>query len=74
MPETGDMVNLSMGVSRNEFDNISPDLKSDDPEVVAAYMKENFRAFWLTEQGYLDWVMQWTKQRWNRTGQVQCNR
>jgi len=75
MPETGDVVNLSMGASRNEFDNISPDLKSDDPKVVAAYMKENFRAFRLTEEGYLDWAMtQWTEQRWNRTGQVHCNR
>ena len=68
------MVNLSMGVSRNEFDKMSLDLKSDDPKVVAVYMKENFRAFWLTEEGYFNWAMQWMEQWWNRSRQVHSNR
>ena len=74
LPETGDMINLSMGVPRNQFDYISPDVKSNDPKVVAEYFKANFKAFALTEEGYMDLAKQWVSQRWNRTGQVHCNR
>jgi len=75
LPETGNLINLSMGVSRNHFESgVSADLKSDDPKVVAAYFKENFKAFQLEEEVYLDWATQWVNQRWNRTGQVHCNK
>lgn len=74
LPETGDLINLSMGVPRNEFDGISDDLKSSDPAVVCKYFKENFKAFALTEEGYADLAQQWVDQRWNRTGMVHCNR
>ena len=75
LPETNDMINVSMGVPRHLFDSSSPDLRSDDPEVVAAYLKSNFKAFALdTDEAYLDWATQWVNQRWNLTGQVHCNR
>ena len=63
-----------MGVPRNNFDSISDDLKSDDPKVLAAYFKENFKAFQLPDETYMDWATQWVNQRWNRTGQVHCNK
>jgi hypothetical protein len=54
---------------------VSSDLKSDDPRVVADYIKSNFKAFALdTDDDYLDFAKQWTNQRWNLTGQVHCNR
>mmetsp|Transcript_13553 Transcript_13553/g.29467 ORF Transcript_13553/g.29467 Transcript_13553/m.29467 type:complete len:368 (+) Transcript_13553:199-1302(+) len=74
LPETGDMINLSMGCPRNEFDSISDDIKSSDPAVVAKYFKENFKAFQFPEETYMDWATQWVNQRWNRTGQVYCNK
>ena len=39
LPETGDIVNLSMSAPHNEFGAVSSDLKSSDPEVVAKYFK-----------------------------------
>ncbi|KAL3794837.1 hypothetical protein ACHAW5_004359 [Stephanodiscus triporus] len=73
--QTNDMINLSMGVPRNLFNAISDDLKSDDPTVVAAYLRKNFKAFELdSNDAYLDWATQWVNQRWNLTGQVHCNR
>ncbi|KAL7531120.1 hypothetical protein ACHAXR_007291 [Thalassiosira sp. AJA248-18] len=74
LPETGDLVCLSMGVPRNEFDSISSDIKSSDPKVVAQYFKENFKVCELSEESYTDLATQWVNQRWNRTGQVHCNR
>jgi kynurenine 3-monooxygenase len=75
LPETNDMINVSLGVPRNHFDDIPSDLRSDDPKIVAAYLKKNFRAFALDDDDeYLDWATQWTNQRWNVTGQVHCNR
>ena len=74
LPETGDMINLSLGVSRNEFDICPEEIKSDDPKVVAKYFKENFKAFALTDEGYMDFAEQWVNSRWNRTGMVHCNR
>mmetsp|Transcript_19868 Transcript_19868/g.41676 ORF Transcript_19868/g.41676 Transcript_19868/m.41676 type:complete len:499 (-) Transcript_19868:337-1833(-) len=73
LPETGDVVNLSIGVSRNEFDVMPEGMKSDDPTVVAKYFQENFKAFKLSEEEYLDFAVQWVNQRWNRTGMVHCN-
>eukprot|EP00986_Skeletonema_menzelii_P010744 scaffold5364_cov156-Skeletonema_menzelii.AAC.7 len=75
LPETGGMINMSMGVPRNHFDDsISDDIKSDDVEVVCEYFKKNFKCFKLTEEGYMDLATQWVNQRWNRTGMVHCNR
>jgi kynurenine 3-monooxygenase len=73
LPETGDLINLSFGFSRNNLDKVADEIKSDDPKVVAQYFKENFKAFSLTEEGYADLADQWVKQRWNRTGMVHCN-
>jgi kynurenine 3-monooxygenase len=74
LPETNGLINLSVGVPRNAFDSISDELKSNDPTVVAQYLKKNFTPFQLSDEAYLDWATQWTNQRWNRTGQVHCNR
>jgi kynurenine 3-monooxygenase len=74
LPETNGLINLSVGVPRNAFDSISDDLKSNDPAVVAKYLKEHFTPFQFSDEVYLDWATQWTNQRWNRTGQVHCNR
>lgn len=75
LPETGGMVNLSMGVARNNFDNnVDEDIKSNDADVVCNYFKKNFKCFKLTEEGYMDLATQWVNQRWNRTGMVHCNR
>jgi kynurenine 3-monooxygenase len=71
LPETGNMLNISAGVPRHLFDELAPELKSDDPKVLAKYVKENFKAFELKD--YDDFAQQWVEQRWNRTGQVHCN-
>ncbi|KAG7337482.1 kynurenine 3-monooxygenase [Nitzschia inconspicua] len=71
LPETGNMLNISMGVPRHLFDQLAPDLKSDDPKVVAEYTRKNFQAFQLED--YDDFAQQWVDQPWNRTGQVHCN-
>ena len=73
LPETGDLLNISMGVPRHLFesDQMAPELKSDDPKVVAQFVKDNFKAFDLVD--YDDFAQQWVKQRWNRTAQVHCN-
>ena len=75
LPETGGMINMSMGVPLNHFDDsISDDIKSDDVKVVCDYFKKNFKCFKLSEEGYMDLATQWVNQRWNRTGMVHCNR
>lgn len=73
LPETGDMLNLSMGIPRHLFesDKIAKELKSTDPKVVAQHFKDNFKAFELID--YDDLAQQWVNQRWNRTAQVHCN-
>lgn len=75
LPETGGMINMSMGVSHNHFDDhISDDIKSDDIGVVCEFFKKNFKCFKLSEEGYMDLATQWVNQRWNRTGMVHCNK
>ena len=75
LPETGGLINLSMGTSRNNFDgNVDEDVKSDDAEVVCEYFKKAFKCFKLSEEGYMDLATQWVNQRWNRTGMVHCNK
>jgi FAD binding domain len=71
LPETGNKINLSMGVPRCNFHKVPEDLKSSDPTVVANYMNEHFKAFTLVD--YNDFAHQWVNQNWNRTGQVHCN-
>lgn len=73
LPETGDMINLSFGFSRNNIDKVASEIKSVDPKVIAQYFKDNFKAFKLSEEGYTDLAEQWVNQRWNRTGMVHCN-
>jgi len=71
LPETGDMGNLALGATRNEFDKLADEMKSDDYKVVADYMRKNFKAFELVD--YDDFAKQWVGQRWNQTGMVHCN-
>jgi 2-polyprenyl-6-methoxyphenol hydroxylase-like FAD-dependent oxidoreductase len=70
LPETGNMVNISMGVPRHKFNELPEEIKSEDPKVLAKYLKENFKAFKLD---YEDFATQWAASRWNRTSQVHCN-
>ncbi len=71
LPETGGMLNVSIGVSRNNFDQLPKELKSDDYRVVSKYVEENFKPFKLHD--YDDFAKQWVGQRWNQTGMVHCN-
>uniref|UniRef100_A0A6U6EID3 FAD-binding domain-containing protein n=1 Tax=Odontella aurita TaxID=265563 RepID=A0A6U6EID3_9STRA len=71
LPEKGDMLNISFGVPRQNFDRLASEMKSDDPAIVAKYLKDNFKAFELDD--YDDFARQWIDQRWNRTGQVHCS-
>jgi kynurenine 3-monooxygenase len=75
LPETGGIINLSMGTAHNHFEkDVDDEIKSENPDVICAYFKKNFKAFKLTEEGYMDLAQQWVNQRWNRTGMVHCNR
>jgi kynurenine 3-monooxygenase len=69
LPEKGDMVNISAGYNLNA--PCDPDLASNDPKVVAEYVKKHFKAFELED--YDDFARQWVGQSWNTTGQVHCN-
>ena len=71
LPETDGQVNISIGVPRNKFDSIAPELKSSDPKVVADFVKKNLKAFELDD--YYDFAEKWVACRWNRTGMVHCN-
>ncbi len=53
------------------FDSLPSELKSDDPKIVADYVRKTFQPFELKD--YDDFAHQWINQRWNRTGQVHCN-
>jgi kynurenine 3-monooxygenase len=69
LPEKGGVVNLSAGYTLN--DPCDDELASDDPAVVAAYVKKHLKAFELVD--YDDFAQQWVNQSWNSTGQVHCN-
>lgn len=71
LPETGNMINISIGVPRHKFEELPDALKSDDAHAVAEYFRNNFVAFELED--YEDFGRQWAEQRWNLTGQVHCN-
>lgn len=72
LPQKDGNLNITIGVTRNAFDDIAPELRSDDPKVVAGYVRANFAAF-----GGLvdcdDFARQWASSRWNRTGMVHCS-
>ena len=69
LPEKGGVVNLSAGYTLN--DPCDPELESDNPEIVADYVKKNLKCFELID--YDDFAQQWVNQSWNTTGQVHCN-
>ena len=69
LPEKGGYMNISMGHYCHK--DCDEELKSDDPAVVAAYVKKNFKAAELVD--YDDFAHQWVNQPWNTTGQVHCN-
>ena len=71
LPETGRKLNIGIGFPRNFHNQIPKELHSDDFEVVAEYVKKNFKAFELVD--YDDFAKQWVAQRWNQTGMVHCN-
>jgi kynurenine 3-monooxygenase len=74
LPEKDDqvnMVNISIGAPRNKFDKIPSELKSEDPLVVAKFLKDNLKCFELED--YDDFAKKWVECRWNRTGMVHCN-
>ena len=66
LPETGGMINISFGVSRNNWDNAPEELKSSDYKIVSDYVRKEFKAFELVD--YDDFAKQWVGQRWNQTG------
>jgi kynurenine 3-monooxygenase len=72
LPETDGQVNISVGCPRNKFDEMPPELRSSDPKVVAAYVKTSLKAMELDD--YDDFAKKWVNCRWNRTGQIHCNR
>ena len=69
LPEKGGVVNITCGYSLNA--PCEPELASDDPKIVAEYLKTHFKAFELED--YDDFARQWVAQSWNTTGQVHCN-
>ena len=72
LPEKGNQVNISVGYPLNLFDDeVDEEIKSSDYKVVSKYFKENFKAFELAD--YDDFAKQWVGQRWNQTGQLNCN-
>ena len=70
LPMPDNMVNIAIGTQRNNnFDEIPADLKSDDPKVVAKFVRENLKCFELDD--YDDFAIKWTGNgRWNRTAQI----
>jgi len=71
LPEPDGQINISIGAPRNKFNEIAPELKSEDPKVVAEYFKKNFKACELDD--YDDFAEKWVNCKWNRTGMVHCN-
>jgi FAD binding domain len=71
LPETGNKLNVTIGAPRCAFDKVPCEMKSNDPKIVADYVRKNFKAFELVD--YEDFAQQWVNQGWNRTGQVHCN-
>lgn len=71
LPMPDNMVNITIGPQRNNFDRIPADLKSKDPKVVAKFVRVNLKCFVLDD--YDVFATKWTGNgRWNRTAQVHC--
>jgi hypothetical protein len=68
LPETGQKLNVAMGRSLNT--PVAPELRSEDPTVVANYFAKYFHAF---EMDWYDVGKQWVYQSWNMISQVQLN-
>jgi len=68
LPEVAGKCNISFGYQPNV--EIAKELHSDDPKVVAKYLKD-LKVFELED--YDDFAQQWVNQKWNTTGQVHCN-
>ena len=69
LPEKGGMICMTFGHTLDK--PCDAELMSDDPKVVAKYVKEKFQAYELVD--YDDFAEQWCSQGWNSTGQVHCN-
>ena len=69
LPEMGNKLNIGLGYYKN--DECDAEMKSNDPKVVAKYVKEKFLPFTLDD--YDDFAEQWVAQPWSTTGQVHCN-
>ncbi|KAL7548312.1 hypothetical protein ACHAWF_011611 [Thalassiosira exigua] len=68
LPETGNKLNVAVGTTLNS--DCPPELKSDDPEVVAAYFRKHWHAFDIDAD---DAGKQWVDQGWNTISQVHVN-
>ena len=69
LPEKGGMICMTFGHTLDK--PCDAELMSDDPKVVAKYVKEKFQAYELVD--YDDFAEKWCNQGWNSTGQVHCN-
>jgi len=68
LPETGGKINLAFGYALNK--PCDEELFSEDPKVVAQYLRTRFKAFPLPAK---DLANQWVGQAWSSTGQVHAN-
>jgi len=69
LPEKGGSVCMTFGYNLDK--PCDEELLSDDPKVVAKYVRAKFQAYELVD--YEDFADQWCNQGWNTTGQVHCN-
>jgi len=69
LPEKGNVINLTFGYTCH--DPVGESMASDDPKVIAEYLKKHLKGFDLVD--YDDFAKQWANQAWNSTSQVHCN-
>jgi len=65
------MLNVSIGTPRHTFDASPAELRSTDPNVVSAYLRDTFKPWDFVDCD--DFARQWCAQSWSQTGQVHCN-
>jgi kynurenine 3-monooxygenase len=68
LPETGGKINVAMGYTLNK--PCDDELLSEDPCVVADYLRIKFKAFELPVE---EFAKSWVSQDWSSTGQVHAN-
>jgi len=68
LPETGQKLNVALGTTLNK--ECPPELKSNDPKVIAEYFRENWHAFDIDAD---EVGKQWVDQKWNTISMVHCN-